>query len=106
MKLLSQIQLNTLLEEIENLQVLTVVFESLQQGSVAITVCESLLVWGDGEWSDATSEVLAKVLGIEMKVFLRFFFKNSFLMSLGSQHINQLICLEFGHIIFLAKTII
>lgn len=75
MKLLSQIQLNTLLEEIENLRVLTVVFESLQQGSVAITVCESLLVWGDGELSGETSEVPAKVLGIEMKVFLtRFFF--------------------------------
>lgn len=84
MKLLSQIQLNTLLEEIENLRVLTVVFESLQQGSVAITVCESLLVWGDGEWSDATSEeVLAKVLGIEMKVFLRFLKKIFFFNESG-----------------------
>lgn len=81
MKLLSQIQLNTLLEEIENLRVLTVVFESLQQGSVAITVCESLLVWGDGD--DATSEVPAKVLGIEMKVFLTSFFLNFFFNESG-----------------------
>lgn len=58
-----------MLEEIENLRSFFVVFESLQQGSVAVTVGRSVLVWGGVEWSDARSEVPAKVLRTGMKVF-------------------------------------
>lgn len=45
--------------KITSFTVFFVVFESLQQGSVAVTVDESVLVGGGGEWSDATSEVLS-----------------------------------------------
>lgn len=56
-----------MLEEIENLRSFFVVFESLQQGSVAVTVGRSVLVWGGVEWSDWTSKV--SEIRNQMKVF-------------------------------------
>lgn len=56
-----------MLAEIENLRVFFVVLESLQQGSVAVTVGKSVLVWGGVVWSDWTSEVSA--IRNQMKVF-------------------------------------
>lgn len=56
-----------MLAEIENLRVFFVVLESLQQGSAAVTVGKSVLVWGSVVWSDWASEVSA--IRNQMKLF-------------------------------------
>lgn len=56
-----------MLAEIENLRVFFVVLESLQQGSAAVTVGKSVLVWGGVVSSDWASEVSA--VRNQMKLF-------------------------------------